>query len=142
MRKIDYIRPIIGILSSILLLCSCEISGEDGPSDEKSATKSLCKYWWAADSLDYDGTTIRQQFVFSADSTGSEIITRTKVGEMTTSKEYFFNWYWESDSYRSIGIKYGKNNIIFMDEIFITDNVLTCFMDGSNLTFYGQEAEY
>ena len=92
--------------------------------------------------MDYDGTTIRQQFVFSADSTGSEIITRTKVGEMTTSKEYFFNWYWESDSYRSIGIKYGKNNIIFMDEIFITDNVLTCFMDGSNLTFYGQEAEY
>jgi len=94
MSKINYIKYSLGILSSILLLCSCEI------------------------------------------------ITRSKVGQTTTSEEYFFNWYCESDSYRYINIKYGKNSVTFIDQIFITDNMLACFMDGSNLTFYGQEAEY
>lgn len=72
-----------------LLLSGCEVSGEKGPSNEESATRGLCQYWWSADYLDYDDANIRQEFIFSLDGTGSEIITRTKLGQTTTSNEFF-----------------------------------------------------
>lgn len=124
-----------------LLLSGCEISGEQGPDNEESATWGLCRYWWSADYLDYDDANIRQKFIFSVDGTGSEIITRSKLGQ-ATSHEYFFNWHWVSDSYRTISLEYGENDIDFMDRIFIADNVFTCSMRGMDFIFYGQEKHY
>uniref|UniRef100_UPI00359CA249 hypothetical protein n=1 Tax=Bacteroides thetaiotaomicron TaxID=818 RepID=UPI00359CA249 len=134
-----YTQYSIICLLFVLLLSGCEVSGEKGPNNEESATRGLCQYWWSADYLDYDDANIRQEFIFSLDGTGSEIITRTKLGQTTTSNEYFFNWYWASDSYRTVCLEYGENDVAFMDQIFIADNVLTCFMTGLELTFYGRD---
>lgn len=101
MRKRNYTKYSIVFLLFALLLSGCQVSGESGPDNEEDANYALCRYWWSADYLDYDDATIRQEFIFSLKGTGSEIITRTKLGQATTSKEYFFNWYWASDSYRT-----------------------------------------
>ncbi len=137
MKKRDYPKCVV-FLFFVLLLSGCQISSEKGPDSEEDADYALCRYWWSADYLDYDDATIRQEFIFSVDGTGYEIITRSKLGQATTSDEYSFSWYWTSDSYRSICLEYGENDILFMDRLFIADNVLTCFMAGSELTFYGK----
>lgn len=141
--KIEYFNKYnIIVLLFTLLLSGCEVSGEKGPDNKESATEGLCRYWWSADYLDYDDANIRQEFIFNVDGTGSEILTRMKIGQATTSNEYFYNWYWVSDSYRSIRLEYGDNDIVFMDRVFIADNVFTCFMTGLELTFYGRETHY
>lgn len=141
--KIENLNKYIMVsLFFTLLLSSCEISGEQGPDNEESATWGLCRYWWRADYLDYDDATIRQQFIFGVDGTGSEIISRSKLGQATTSHEYFFKWYWASDTYRTICLEYGENDVVFMDRVFIADNVFTCFMTGVDMVFYGRQPSY
>lgn len=139
MKQKNYYLCSAVFLLLVLLLNGCEVSGTKGSDNKDSATRGLCQYWWSADYVDYDDATIRQEFMFSIDGTGNEIITRMKIGQPTTSNEYFFTWYWTSDSYRSIGLEYGENNVAFMDRVFIADKVFTCFMSGVELTFYGRE---
>lgn len=126
----------------ILVICAvwlygCEICGSNGPESEEVASEALCKYWWYMNYTDFDNATIKLQLHFSLDGKGREIISRSIFGQ-TDSREYEFTWYWVSDAYASICMKYGENNVSYIEEIFITDDVLTCFREGNRLTFYGR----
>lgn len=120
-----------------ILLYSCEISVSVGPDDENSANDGLCKYWWYMNYTDFDDAHISHQINFNIDGEGREIFTRSLFGQ-TDSHEYYFNWYWISDSYTSICIEYNENDVSYMDEVFIVDDEFTCVMQGEHLTFYGR----
>lgn len=132
-------RFVFNILFFLISVYGCVKSEINGSINEKTATYDLCKYWWRADYIDFDSADISQQFNFNTDGSGSEIWVRSKVGQMTESKEYFFNWYWNSNNYDhvSLCIEYGENSVVFMDQVIIMDNVMTCFMGSEKYIFYG-----
>lgn len=118
------------------LLYGCEISGSLGPVDEGVANDALCKYSWQMSYTDFDDAYISWRFIFYTNGEGEEIISRSLFGQ-TTSQEYWFDWYWSSDSYTSLCLEYGANDVSYMDQIFIMDNELTCVMNDATLVFYG-----
>ena len=120
-----------------VLLCSCEIDVSIGPEDENSANNALCQYGWYTNYTDFDDAHINHQIKFYTNGEGKEIIIRSLFGQ-ADSHEYFFNWYWVSDSYTSICMEYGENDISYLDHIFIQEYELTCVLNGENLSFYGR----
>lgn len=121
----------------MLLWAGCEISGSSGPENEEVAGKALCKYCWYMNYTDFDNAAIKLQINFDADGKGWEVMSRSLLGQ-TDSREYEFTWYWVSDTYTSVCLEYGKNNVSYMDDIFITDDALTCVREGNSLVFYGR----
>lgn len=97
----------------------------------------MCKYWWYMNYTDFDNAVIKVQLHFSLDGKGREIISRSLFGQ-TDSHEYEFTWYWLSDSYTSVCLEYGENNVSYMDDIFILEDELTCVRDEKELAFYGR----
>ena len=129
---------IIKIVSPVwlaVLLWGC-ISGTTGPADEEAATYSLCKYWWRADYVDIDGAQVEWTFVFNADGTGRERISRRLMGASDT-KDYTFTWFWDSSSHTMICIEYDVGGISFWSDVFIAGDVLACRMGGDDWVFYG-----
>lgn len=131
------IKRILFLIGFCTIICGCTSDEINGPKDENTATYYLCKYWWRADYIDFDDANISQQFNFNTDGSGSEILVRSKLGQTTESKEYFFTWYWTSDRHVSICIEYSEKGVTYMDQIMIMDDVMTCFIGSDKYTFYG-----
>lgn len=129
------------LLFLLPILCSCEVEKITGPDNENSATIELCRYIWTIDYIDYDDTRIQQRYIFDANYTGREIITYSRIGQ-TTSDEYHYNWSWNTDSYTSLCLDYGNNNLLFMDGVFISGDYFTCRIGGDEFMFYGQPFNY
>ena len=127
---------ILFLIGVCTIMFSCINEEVNGFQDEKSATYYLCKYWWRADYVDFDDANISQQFNFNTDGSGSEILVRSTLGQ-TDSKEYPFNWHWTSENHVFICIEYSGNDIMYMDQLIIMDDVMTCFVGSDKYTFYG-----
>lgn len=129
---------IIKIVSTVwfaVLLCGC-VSETRGPVDEKSATYSLCKYWWRTDYVDIGDAEVEWTFAFNTDGTGRERIVRRLMGASDT-KDYTFKWFWDSSSHTIVCIEYDGGGILFWSDIFIAEDILTCRMGGDDWAFYG-----
>lgn len=133
---------LLNVLFLFLFLSGCA-SEESGPSDSTSATNALCKYWWRANDVDYDGSEMSILFNFNFDGTGTEIIDRLPaIGTPPPREEHYFKWEWTSDRHRSICIMYGENDLSYIDELFINDRILTGLLNGQEIKLDGSDKYY
>jgi len=137
MKKWNVIRYLMVSLLSVFMF-GCNVNSTIGPDNEESATYDLCRYVWVTNYMENSGTEVFDEFFFDSNGRGSEIMTYFYSNGRTESKQYDFDWYWTSNSYRSVCLEYGPDNVLYMDDLFISGNRMTCYMAGMSYVFNGE----
>lgn len=119
-------------------LTSCEVEIDSFYDDDNyggayySRSSDLCSRTWVSYYYDANGNRCRQELNFYLDRTGVDYIRveypRGKVEEF----EYYFNWSWENYAQTSIRMAYGRNDVSFLDDVWIGGNRLSGYLDGRN----------
>ena len=53
------------------------------------------------------------------------------IGHVETF-EYYFRWNWENYAQTSIRMDYGRNDVSYLDDVYIGGNRLSGYLDGRN----------
>lgn len=119
-------------------LTSCEVEIDSFYDDDNyggayySRSSDLCSRTWVSYYYDANGNRCRQELNFYLDRTGVDYIRveypRGKVEEF----EYYFNWSWENYVQTSIRMAYGRDDVSFLDDVWIGGNRLSGYLDGRN----------
>lgn len=119
-------------------LTSCEVEIDSFYDDDNyggtyySRSSDLCSRTWVSYYYDANGNRCRQELNFYLDRTGVDYIRveypRGKVEEF----EYYFNWSWENYAQTSIRMAYGRDDVSFLDDVWIGGNRLSGYLDGRN----------
>lgn len=119
-------------------LTSCEVEIDSFYDDDNyggtyySRSSDLCSRTWVSYYYDANGNRCRQELNFYLDRTGVDYIRveypRGKVEEF----EYYFNWSWENYAQTSIRMAYGRDDVSFLDNVWIGGNRLSGYLDGRN----------
>lgn len=122
----------------IVSLTSCEVEIDSFYDDDNyggtyySRSSDLCSRTWVSYYYDANGNRCRQELNFYLDRTGVDYIRveypRGKVEEF----EYYFNWSWENYAQTSIRMAYGRDDVSFLDDVWIGGNRLSGYLDGRN----------
>lgn len=117
-------------------LTSCEVEIESFYDDDNyggayySRSSDLCSRTWVSFYYDANGNRCSQELDFYLDRTGVDYIRveypRGKVEEF----EYHFTWNWENYAQTSIRMVYGRNDVSFLDDVWIGGNRLSGYLDG------------
>lgn len=122
----------------IVSLTSCEVEIDSFYDNDNyggtyySRSSDLCSRTWVSYYYDANGNRCRQELNFYLDRTGVDYIRveypRGKVEEF----EYYFNWSWENYAQTSIRMAYGRDDVSFLDDVWIGGNRLSGYLDGRN----------
>lgn len=124
----------ICLMATILVgLTSCEVSFYDddnvgGAYYEKS--KALCSRIWADTYYDANGNRCYQELTFFQDRHGEDYIRVEYLNGRVTEDVYDFDWHWTDRSQYSLEMYYGPGDASYMDDVWISGNVLSGYLDG------------
>ena len=54
------------------------------------------------------------------------------IGGHVETFEYYFRWNWENYAQTSIRMDYGRNDVSYLDDVYIGGNRLSGYLDGRN----------
>ena len=79
-----------------------------------------------------DGNRCRQELDFYLDRTGVDFIRVEYPNGRVETFEYNFRWNWENYAQTSIRMDYGRNDVSYLDDVYIGGNRLSGYLDGRN----------
>lgn len=124
----------LGLLAVALLhLTSCEVGFYDdddigGAYSEKS--RLLNSRIWADTYYNSDGNRCYQELTFGLDRHGEDYIRVEYPNGRVTEEVYYFDWHWADRSQYSLEMYYGPDDISYLDDVWISGNVLSGYLDG------------
>ena len=74
----------------------------------------------------------RQELDFYLDRTGVDFIRVEYPNGHVETFEYYFRWNWENYAQTSIRMDYGRNDVSYLDDVYIGGNRLSGYLDGRN----------
>lgn len=128
---------LICLSACLPLLGSCEINGGGTPADNIGTAWNLCNHLWQAVYTADDGASVRHSVTFHPGGTGEEEIVYTYADGSVYPEYYRFSWQWASSSFTSIALYYGGGNVLYMDNVYIGPDYLSCLFEDRFLTFRG-----
>lgn len=105
-------------------LSSCEITYYD----DYDNTRRLCGPTWT-DVWDEGYRHYEQRFIFYTGGRGLEIFYDNGI-----EWRYDFYWHWENNE-RTIAIVYSPNKVSYFDDVIISRNTLSGYLDGQYVEF-------
>ena len=125
------------MISGLVVFGGCEVVGGDAPADNIGSSWNLCNHLWQAVYTADDGATVYHSITFYPGGTGEEEIGYAYADGSYYPEYYRFSWQWASSSYTSIGLYYGGGNVLYMDNVYIGPDYLSCLFEGRFITFRG-----
>lgn len=119
-------------------LTSCEVEIDSFYDDDNyggtyySRSSDLCSRTWVSYYYDANGNRCRQELNFYLDRTGVDYIRVEYPRGKVEDFEYYFNWSWENYAQTSIRMAYGRDDVSFLDDVWIGGNRLSGYLDGRN----------
>lgn len=110
---------------SLISLTGCEINIETDDYD----TSRLCNVLWVDEWSD-NGYPASQKIIFYADGTGMD---RFQVANINNSYNSSFYWHWDGE--RNIVISYGSNDVVYFDDVQISSNRLSGYLNDEYVEF-------
>ena len=95
-------------------------------------SSDLCSRTWVSFYRDVDGNRCRQELDFYLDRTGVDFIRVEYPNGHVETFEYYFRWNWENYAQTSIRMDYGRNDVSYLDDVYIGGNRLSGYLDGRN----------
>lgn len=126
-----FLRRTIEWVICLFCLVGCTIEKSSGPVDINTADRALCQYFWLEE-FEEGTINIPRQFIFEEDGSGVEVWRFSYANYHKLP----FNWEWADEFHRTILLRYGDTSM-WMEDVFIMDNVLTCRMEGEEKSFQG-----
>ena len=121
-----------------LSLTSCEVEIDSFYDDDNigggyyNRSADLCSRTWVSFYRDMDGNRCRQELDFYLDRTGVDFIRVEYPNGRVETFEYNFRWNWENYAQTSIRMDYGRNDVSYLDDVYIGGNRLSGYLDGRN----------
>ena len=121
-----------------LSLTSCEVEIDSFYDDDNigggyyNRSSDLCSRTWVSFYRDVDGNRCRQELDFYLDRTGVDFIRVEYPNGHVETFEYYFRWNWENYAQTSIRMDYGRNDVSYLDDVYIGGNRLSGYLDGRN----------
>ena len=119
-----------------LSLTSCEVEIDSFYDDDNigggyyNRSSDLCSRTWVSFYRDVDGNRCRQELDFYLDRTGVDFIRVEYPNGHVETFEYYFRWNWENYAQTSIRMDYGRNDVSYLDDVYIGGNRLSGYLDG------------
>ena len=136
-KAFRYLRfALLALLTVNLTACEIEIGGfsdDDNIGGEYyNNSRALCSRTWVRSFVNIDGNYCRQEIDFYLDRQGIDYIRIQYPDGGVYENEYRFVWNWEDASQTSIRMKYGRDDVSYLDDVQIWSNSLTGYLDGWN----------
>lgn len=136
MKTIAYKYVKLCLLVAVLAgFASCEVSFYDdddigGSYYEKS--RALCSRIWADTFIDIDGNRCYQELTFYLDRHGEDYLRVEYPNGRVKENVYYFDWHWTDRSQYSLEMYYAPGDVSYLDDVWISGNVLSGYLDGHN----------
>ena len=133
-KTLTHALHLLATAATALCLAACEVHIGDQPLDEREATRELCRYVWQTSYTAYDGAYVDHFLTFYPNGTGMEEI-YSDYPHASYVDRFDFDWRWTSWAFSSIEMRYGPGDYLYMDNIWLSGGMFSCYFDGQMMTF-------
>jgi hypothetical protein len=135
MRKLNYVSILLAVIT-VLGLTSCEEN-----EDFQNSESKLCNQLWVEGYNIDSGDHCTHQLEFAYNGSGREVFiyqhynTNGSLLAPYKTETFSFTWYWQNDNREGLVLKYGSNEHIYFDDVWVRNDYLSGVFDGVISTF-------
>jgi len=139
MKKKTYLELLLLIVITFSLT-ACSIDEDNDPY--YNTTERLCSNTWVETYLTSDNLYCTHRLSFAYNGAGQELfiynnidINGNPLNTVVKKLTYNFNWSWFNSNNECLVLDYGKNDILYFENVLVRNDYLSGKLEGNNVTF-------
>ena len=133
MKMMGWMLILVGMMS--LTSCEVEFRVWDDDIHHSDNTSELCSRTWE-ESWTENGKRYTQRLDFYNNRTGRDYLRIEYWNGDISEDVYCFNWRWDDND--CVRMEYGPGDVSYLEDIWIYNNTLTCYLDEVEVYFKGR----